>query len=157
MHQDTGCEPDRGPAHCAMDDPHGREKKDPISTRGVAIGWYRCQGYADHARGCARRLPLDTHSLCPLAIRDGGFFRRAELRQIIDGSAQYKDRSGIMRRALRFLVYFGLLLSTGCASIADFLSTPFAAPPASPTSTTVISSPISSPVGPSATSTPQTE
>lgn len=58
-----------------------------------------------------------------------------------------------MRRALRFLVYFGLLLSTGCASIADFLSTPFAAAPASPTSTSV----ISSPVGPSATSTPQIE
>ena len=56
-----------------------------------------------------------------------------------------------MPRALRFIVHFGLLLSTGCASIADFLSTPFAAPPASPVSTSV----ISSPVGTSATSTPQ--
>ena len=56
-----------------------------------------------------------------------------------------------MPRALRFIVHFGLLLSTGCASIADFLSTPFAAPPASPASTSVISSPVST----SATSTHQ--
>jgi multiple sugar transport system substrate-binding protein len=58
-----------------------------------------------------------------------------------------------MARALRFIVHFGLLLSTGCASIADFLSTPSAAPPAGPASTSVTSSPI----GPSATSTPQIE
>ncbi len=56
-----------------------------------------------------------------------------------------------MARALRFIVHFGLLLSTGCASIAEFLSTPSAAPPASPATTSV----TSSPVGPSATSTPQ--
>ncbi|MEO5886093.1 MAG: extracellular solute-binding protein [Anaerolineales bacterium] len=58
-----------------------------------------------------------------------------------------------MPRTLRFIVHFGLLLSTGCASIADFLSTPFALPPASPTPTSVTASPI----GPSATSSPQTE
>jgi multiple sugar transport system substrate-binding protein len=58
-----------------------------------------------------------------------------------------------MPRTLRFVVHFGLLLSTGCASIADFLSTPTAAPPASPASTSVTSSPI----GPSATSTAQIE
>ena len=56
-----------------------------------------------------------------------------------------------MPRALRFIVHFGLLISTGCASIADFLSTPSAAPPSSPASTSV----TSSPVGPSATSTAQ--
>ena len=58
-----------------------------------------------------------------------------------------------MPRTLRFIVHFGLLLSTGCASIGDFLSTPFAPPPASPASTSA----TSSPVGPSATSTPQLE
>ena len=58
-----------------------------------------------------------------------------------------------MAHALRFIVHFGLLLSTGCASIAEFLSTPSAAPPASPASTSV----TSSPVGPSATSAPQIE
>jgi len=55
-----------------------------------------------------------------------------------------------MPRTLRFIVHFGLLLSTGCASIADFLSTPSAVPPASPASTSVTSS-TSSPAGPSAT------
>jgi len=55
-----------------------------------------------------------------------------------------------MPRTLRFIVHFGLLLSTGCASIADFLSTPSAVPPASPSATPV----MASPVGPSATSTP---
>ena len=58
-----------------------------------------------------------------------------------------------MSRTLRFIVHFGLLLSTGCASIADFLSTPFSSPPASPASTSV----TASPVGTSATPTPQTE
>ena len=58
-----------------------------------------------------------------------------------------------MPRTLRFIVHFGLLFSTGCASIAEFLSTPSAAPPASPASTSV----TSSPVGPSATTTPQIE
>jgi len=59
-----------------------------------------------------------------------------------------------MPRTLRFIVHFGLLLSTGCASIADFLSTPSAVPLASPASTSVTSS-TSSPAGPSATSAPQ--
>lgn len=58
-----------------------------------------------------------------------------------------------MPRLLRFIVHFGLLLSTGCASIADFLSTPSAAPPASPATTSV----TSTLVGPSATPTPQIE
>ena len=59
-----------------------------------------------------------------------------------------------MPRLLRFIVHFGLLLSTGCASITDFLLTPFAAPPpASPASTSV----TASPAGPSATPTPQIE
>ena len=54
-----------------------------------------------------------------------------------------------MPRLLRFIVHFGLLLSTGCASIADLISTPFAAPPASPASTSV----TASPAGPSVTPT----
>ena len=58
-----------------------------------------------------------------------------------------------MRRTLRFIVHLGLLLSTGCASIAEFLSTPSAAPPARPSSTSV----ALSPVGLSATSTSQIE
>ncbi|MDQ3004865.1 MAG: extracellular solute-binding protein, partial [Chloroflexota bacterium] len=58
-----------------------------------------------------------------------------------------------MPRALRFIVHFGLLLSTGCAAIAEFLATPSAAPPASPASTSI----TASPAGPSATPTPQIE
>jgi len=58
-----------------------------------------------------------------------------------------------MSRTLRFIVHFGLLLSTGCASIADFLSTPFSPPSASPASTSV----TASPAGPSATPTPEIE
>lgn len=46
-----------------------------------------------------------------------------------------------MPRALRFIVHFGLLLSTGCASIAQFLSTPSVPPQPSPTPVPTISSP----------------
>ena len=58
-----------------------------------------------------------------------------------------------MPRTLRLIVHLGLLLSTGCASIADFLATPSAVPPASPASASV----TASPAGPSATPTPQIE
>jgi|SRR5688572_411418 len=42
-----------------------------------------------------------------------------------------------MSRVLRFIVHVGLLLSTGCASIEQFLSTPLALPQISPTPTPV--------------------
>ena len=42
-----------------------------------------------------------------------------------------------MSRVLRFIVHVGLLLSTGCASIEQFLVTPLAPPQTSPTSTSV--------------------
>lgn len=52
-----------------------------------------------------------------------------------------------MTRALRFIVYVGLLLSTGCASIEQFLFTPTDPPPTSPT-------PISTEPTPEETSVP---
>jgi multiple sugar transport system substrate-binding protein len=50
-----------------------------------------------------------------------------------------------MSRALRFIVHIGLLLGTGCASIEQFLSTPFAQPRISPTPIPVISTPTETP------------
>lgn len=46
-----------------------------------------------------------------------------------------------MSRVLRFMVHAGLLLGTGCASVEQFLSTPFAQPQISPTPVPVISTP----------------
>ena len=46
-----------------------------------------------------------------------------------------------MPRALRYIVHFGLLLSSGCASIAQFLSTPSVPPQPSPTPVPTIASP----------------
>jgi ABC-type glycerol-3-phosphate transport system substrate-binding protein len=46
-----------------------------------------------------------------------------------------------MSRILRFIIHVVLLLSTGCASIEQFLATPSALPRTSPTSVPVISTP----------------
>lgn len=46
-----------------------------------------------------------------------------------------------MSRVLRFIVHAGLILSTGCASIEQFLSTPLAPSQPSPTPVPVISTP----------------
>ncbi|HKY54010.1 MAG TPA: hypothetical protein VJM08_06875, partial [Anaerolineales bacterium] len=61
-----------------------------------------------------------------------------------------------MSRALRFIVHIGLLLSTGCASIEQFLSTPSAPPPISPTPIPVISTPEETQVANATSTAPAT-